>query len=161
MAGLANGSRFPELQVSKVGGGVLALPEDLAGSAGVVLAYRGLWCARCNAQLAKYQRHLRELAGVGIRVAAFSADSEQDAAETVRRHGLEFPVGFGVDIDYVAKLLDAYINEDQEHRSLESTNFVLRPDGAIEVALYSSSSIGRLMPDEVQDIVERRRSRWG
>lgn len=70
-------------------------------------------------------------------------------------------MGFGVDIDYVAKLLDAYINEDQEHRSLESTNFVLRPDGAIEVALYSSSSIGRLMPDEVQDIVERRRSRWG
>lgn len=158
MAGLAKGSRFPALSLSKVGGGALSLPDDLAGSPGVVIAYRGGWCARCNAQLASFQSHWQELSDAGIKVAALSADSEQDAEETVRRHGIQFPVGFGADVKQVAKLLDAYINE--EHHSLESTNFLLRPSGMIEIAVYSSDSIGRLIPGEVKEVVERRRARW-
>ncbi|MGH8069811.1 MAG: hypothetical protein ACRERE_32125 [Candidatus Entotheonellia bacterium] len=34
---------FPHLELDKVGGGKLHLPDDLAGDWGVVLLYRGHW----------------------------------------------------------------------------------------------------------------------
>ena len=49
---LHNGDRFPRLSIRKVGGGTIELPNDLGGSFGVVLIYRGAWCPYCNAQLA-------------------------------------------------------------------------------------------------------------
>ncbi|TAN26849.1 MAG: redoxin domain-containing protein [Actinomycetota bacterium] len=157
MAGLRNGTRFPRLVMAKVGGGELHLPDDLQGSYGVVLAYRGSWCTRCNAQLASFQHFLASLGEAGIEVAAFSTDDEVHAEEMVANHGLEFPVGFGVDLETVGELLKGYINE--EHRSLESSNFLLHPDGAIELAVYASGPIGRLAPEDVIDVVNRRRAR--
>ena len=40
---LDGGDPFPHLEVDKVGGGKLSLPNDLAGDWGVVLLYRGHW----------------------------------------------------------------------------------------------------------------------
>lgn len=40
---LDSGDAFPSLTVSKVGGGELNLPGDLAGDWGVILLYRGHW----------------------------------------------------------------------------------------------------------------------
>ena len=40
-ARLGNGDVFPSLRVAAVGGGTFSLPDDLAGSFGVVLFYRG------------------------------------------------------------------------------------------------------------------------
>ena len=40
---LDGGDPFPPLELDKVGGGKVRLPEDLAGSWGVVLLYRGHW----------------------------------------------------------------------------------------------------------------------
>lgn len=56
MIRLENGQIFPSLQLPLVGGGTLSLPEDLDGSFGVVLVYRGAWCPFCNAQLAAFGR---------------------------------------------------------------------------------------------------------
>ena len=53
---LMNGQKFPALELPKVGGGLLKLPEALAGSFGVVLVYRGDWCPFCNKQLAAFER---------------------------------------------------------------------------------------------------------
>lgn len=41
MSRVENGRSFPALQVPRVGGGTLTLPDELAGSFGVVLIYRG------------------------------------------------------------------------------------------------------------------------
>lgn len=155
MAGLANGTTFPELAMARHGGGKLSLPDELAGRWGVVLAYRGSWCSRCNAQLAAYQAAMPELEAAGIAVAAFSTDDAAHAAEMVDGHGLTFPVGYGVDPDEIAALLGSYTYP--KHRSLESTNFLLRPDGAIEVVVYSSRAIGRITPEEVLGFTGRRR----
>lgn len=38
---LQNGDKIPELKIASVAGGTLSIPEDLAGSYGVVLIYRG------------------------------------------------------------------------------------------------------------------------
>ena len=157
MAGLENGAQFPSLSMAVVGGGELALPDQLAGSFGVVLAYRGSWCPYCNAQLASFERRLDKLTEAGIGVVAFSADDEEHATETVTRHGITFPVGFGVDAEKVAELLGGYINRGRG--ALESTNFLLRPDGTIEVAVYSSKVLGRLVPDDVLGYVAHLRAR--
>src|SRR6187399_3262034 len=45
---LHNGQHFPSLSLPAVGGGTVSLPDDLAGSFGVVLIYRGSWCPYCN-----------------------------------------------------------------------------------------------------------------
>ena len=43
METLKQGQSFPKLSTSKVGGGTLDLPDDLAGRFGVVIFYRGRW----------------------------------------------------------------------------------------------------------------------
>jgi peroxiredoxin len=40
---LDSGDRFPSLEINKVGGGTLRLPDDLADDWGVILFYRGHW----------------------------------------------------------------------------------------------------------------------
>ena len=64
-ARLGNGDVFPSLRVAAVGGGTFSLPDDLAGSFGVVLFYRGSWCPYCNAQLAAFHRAEDKMAEAG------------------------------------------------------------------------------------------------
>ncbi len=155
MAGLANGTRFPSIEMHSVEGGRIIVPDLLEGAYGVVLAYRGSWCTRCNAQLSLYQQRLAQLTRENIGVVAFSTDDEAHARETVEQNGIEFAIGYGVDVEEVSQLLKSYTNDT--HRSLESSNFLLRPDGTIELCVYASGPIGRLYPDDVIDIVNRRR----
>src|SRR5712692_749594 len=118
MSRLRNGQPFPALEVPAVGGGTISLPEDLAGSYGVVLIYRGSWCPYCNAQLAAFSRALDALTGLGVKVVALSVDDEETSAALAAKH------------------------------YLQSTGFVLAPDGTVRVAVYSSDAIGRLVADD-------------
>jgi peroxiredoxin len=151
MARLENGDRFPDLTLSLVGGGTLTLPGALAGSYGVILFYRGAWCPYCNAQLAAFVRAGPALAELGIRVVALSVDDEATSAALAARLGLDFPVGYDADAAAIAAATGAYLNDDP--RYLQSTGFVLDPDGNIVTAVYSSGAIGRLMPVDVAGLV--------
>jgi peroxiredoxin len=155
--GLENGERFPDLALDAVGGARLVLPDDLSGTFGVVLAYRGSWCPYCNAQLASFQRHLRSLTDEGVSVVALSSDDEEHAASTVAQYNLTFPVGYGADAEKTAELLKGYLNRPRA--ALESTNFLLRPDGTIEISVYSSRVLGRLVADDVVGYVRHLKSR--
>lgn len=154
---LENGSKFPALSVSKVGGGNLELPDDLAGSYGVVLFYRGAWCPFCNTQLSQFSRAMEKFAAADINVVAASVDDEPTGATLVNKHKLAFPVGYGLDADDVAAKIGAYVN--LEPRYLQSTGFVLDPEGRIVTAVYSSGAIGRLLPDDVYGLVSYLRSK--
>ena len=147
MSRLRNGQPFPPLEVPAVGGGTISLPDDLAGSYGVVLIYRGSWCPYCNAQLAAFSRALDPLTELGARVVALSVDDEDTSAALVAKHKLRFPVGHSADAGKVAAATGAYISD--EPRYLQSTDFVLAPDGTVQVAVYSSDAIGRLVADDV------------
>jgi peroxiredoxin len=72
MSRLRNGQPFPSLEVPAVGGGTISLPDDLAGSYGVILLYRGSWCPYCNAQLAAFSRVAGTLTELGVKVVALS-----------------------------------------------------------------------------------------
>lgn len=151
MTRLENGQQFPSLQLPRVGGGTLSLPDDLAGDFGVVLVYRGAWCPFCNAQLGAFSRAKNALDGLGIAVVALSVDDERASAELVDNRHLNFPVGHSADAEKVADTLGSYVND--EPRYLQSTGFVLAPDGTVVTAVYSSAAIGRLVPEDVVGLV--------
>lgn len=147
MSRLNYGQPLPPLDVPAVGGGTICLPGDLAGSYGVILIYRGSWCPYCNAQLAAFSRALDTLSELGVKVVALSVDDEDTSAALVAKRKLRFPVGHSADADKVAAAIGAYVNDDPHY--LQSTGFILAPDGTVRLAVYSSGAIGRLVPDDV------------
>ncbi len=151
MSFLHNGETFPSLDIPAVGGGTISLPTDLAGSFGVVLIYRGSWCPYCNAQLAAFSRATSALEELGIKVVALSVDDEGTGAALITKHRLSFPLGHSADADKIAAATGAYTNDDPHF--LQSTGFVLAPDGRVVNAVYSSGAIGRLVAEDVLGMV--------
>jgi peroxiredoxin len=147
MALLQNGQRFPTLRVLGAGGNELLLPDALAGSYGVILIYRGSRRPYCLAQLAAFNRARTKLVDVNVKVVALSVDDEATTRATIDKYHLQYPVGHSADADAVAALVGSYTNEHPKH--LQSTGFVLAPDGTLVCAVYSSGAIGRLVPDDV------------
>jgi peroxiredoxin len=156
---LKPGERFPALTSNLTDGDTIELPDALAGSYGVVLLYRGSWCPYCNAQLRAFQRAQEHLAQVDARVVAVSVDDEPTTQALIAKHGLEFPVAYGADAETVADATGAFVN--QEPRYLQSTGFVLDPDGRVVVSVYSSGAIGRLVPDDVIGLIGYAREHAG
>ncbi len=154
---LRRGDPFPSLTIALPGGDTLELPGALSGHYGVVLMFRGAWCPYCNRQLLAFQRAADLLAAEDARVVALSVDDEATTRELVAEHGLEFPVGHGADADAVGAAVGAFVNDEPRH--LQSTGFVLDPDGRVIVSVYSSGAIGRLVPDDVVGLLRHVRGR--
>lgn len=127
------------------------MPETFAGQYGVMLLYRGSWCPYCNAQLRAFQRVGDTLADAGISVAALSVDDEETTAALIAKLSLTFPVGYGANAHKVAEVTGAFVNPDPVY--LQSTGFVLDPEGKVVVSVYSSGAIGRLVPEDVAGLV--------
>jgi len=151
MTRLQNGQVFPAFDVAAVGGGTISIPQSLNGSYGVVLIYRGAWCPYCQAQLGGFQRASEKLAANGIKVVALSVDDEATTVGTIEKFKLSFPVGHSADAEKVASLTGAYTNAAP--RFLQSTGFVLDPEGRILNAVYSSGPLGRLVAEDVIGMV--------
>jgi peroxiredoxin len=145
------GDVVPELTVQLTGGRSLVVPEELSGGFGVVLFFRGAWCRYCNTQLRAFQRKSAALADVGARVVAPSADTGRDVAELIEEHDLTFPVGYGADARHLAQLTGAFVNDDLLY--VQSTGFVLDPDGRVIVSVCSRGAIGGLVPDDVVGLI--------
>lgn len=145
------GDPFPTITVPRSGGGNLVLPDDLAHDFAVVLFYRGAWCPYCNAQLRAFQRAQQSLRDVGATVVALSVDDEATTGELVAKHGLTFPVGHSADARSVSAATGAFVNDEPTY--LQSTGFVLDPDGKVIVSVYSSGAIGRLVPEDVVGLI--------
>ena len=147
MPRLNNGDAFPVLTLDTIRDGTLSVTHHLAGTYGAVLIYRGAWCPYCNAQLAAFARAKGKLDELGLRIAALSVDNKADAATLVEKHSLNFPVGYGINAEKIAVSTGAYVNDSP--RYLQSTGFVLDPDGKVITAVYSSGAIGRLVAEDV------------
>lgn len=91
------------------------------------------------------------LSAENMGVLAGSVDSFPDAQKTVNELGLSFPVAHGLDLEATIRDLGGFYH--QEKGFLQPSNFVLRPNGTIEVASYSSGPIGRLTAADVLAMV--------
>jgi len=145
------GDAFPPLTITTTDEQAVTIPEAFAGNFGVVLFYRGAWCPYCNAQLRAFERAAHELSEAGIKVAALSVDDKETTATLAVKHKLTYPVGYGADAAAIAGLTGAFVNPDPAY--LQSTGFVLDPEGKVVVSVYSSGAIGRLVPEDVLGLV--------
>jgi peroxiredoxin len=148
---LQPGDAFPDLTLTLAGGATASLPAALEGHFGVVLFYRGSWCPYCNAQLRAFQRAQATLEELGVKVVALSVDDEDTTKALVEKLKLTYPVGHGADARKVAAATGAFVNPDPEY--LQSTGFVLDPQGRVVVAVYSNGAIGRLVPEDVAGLI--------
>lgn len=151
MSLLAPGDTFPAISLTLPAGSPARLPDVLAGHYGVVLFYRGSWCPYCAAQLRAFQRATDSLGEVDVRVVALSVDDEATTQAFVEKLRLDYPVGHSADAQAISEATGAFVNPDPVH--LQSTGFVLNPDGTVLVSVYSSGAIGRLMPEDVVGLV--------
>lgn len=145
------GDAFPAITVTVPGGGQISLPDILQGSFGVVLFYRGSWCPYCNGQLRAFQRARETFEELGVKVVALSVDDEATTQALIDKLKLTYPVGHSADAQSVAAATGAFVNDDPEH--LQSTGFVLDPQGRVIVAVYSNGAIGRLVPEDVAGLI--------
>jgi len=145
------GDTFPQLTLTVPGAKTIAVPGWFAGHFGVLLFNRGAWCPYCAAQLRAFQRAGDSLGEAGIRVAALWVDDEETTAEFTAKNGITFPLGHSADARAIAGLTGAFVNEDPLY--LQSTGFVLGPQGTVIVSVYSSGAIGRLVPEDVAGLV--------
>jgi peroxiredoxin len=101
--------------------------------------------------LADFQGKIDQFNEIGTQVVTLSVDSEEDAQKTLEDNTLTYPVLYGLDAREMVSTIGAYINEEPLY--LHATGFILRPDGTIAVAVYSSGAIGRLVADDTARLI--------
>ena len=88
---------------------------------------------------------------------AASVDSEENAQKTIEECGINFPMGYGLDMKAVSALTGCFYEDRRQ--ILHGTGWVLRPDGRIVVGVYSTGPIGRLVWQDVVALVQFTKSK--
>lgn len=102
--------------------------------------------------MADYQSKLADLQALDIALIAASIDPKETAQKTANELGLKFPVAYGLDAQSVSSATGAFF--EPEKKFLHATGFLLKPDGKIQVAAYSTGPLGRLTAADVVQLVK-------
>jgi hypothetical protein len=73
----------------------------------------------------------------------------------VERRKLSFPLAYGIDAKEFAGMTGAYF--DDQKKFIHATAFIIRPDGTIEDAIYSTGPIGRLAAADTLMLIDYRK----
>ena len=106
--------------------------------------------------MADFNERRADLKERGVRIAAASIDSEADAEKFRSAGGYDVPIAYGLDLEAVSSATGAFY--DPNRPCLHATGFILRPDGTISTAVYSTGSIGRLTAADSIGHIDFRRS---
>ena len=157
------GDLFPKLAFKLTDGSEIEAPKGFRHPWNVVLFNRGHWCPFCMAQLKSFQGGLSKLSAEGIGVLSASVDTLQKARETQASTGATFPIAYGLPMIETAAAIGAFYDPAPSHTApyLQSTGFVLAPDGTIVVSVYSSGAIGRMVWQDVLGLVQYSKSASG
>ena len=79
-------------------------------------------------------------------------DTEENAQKTIEETGFNHTLGYGLDFKAVSELTGAFYEEKRS--ILHTTDYLLRPDGTIVCAVYSSGPIGRLVWQDALGMVQ-------
>jgi alkyl hydroperoxide reductase subunit AhpC len=102
--------------------------------------------------LAGFQRRLKDFDKRGIKIIAGSVDSLDNARKTVTQEKVTYPVAYGLDAREFAKATGAFYNDELGY--LNGTAFIVRPNGKVAGALYSTGKIGRYNATECLGMID-------
>jgi len=102
--------------------------------------------------LADFQKNLGKFKEREVLVVAASVDQLVDAQKTVAEHGLGFAVGYGLDAQAIADRYGAFF--EGEKKFLHATGFLIKPDGRVCNAVYSTGPIGRLTASDSLRLID-------
>jgi hypothetical protein len=88
-------------------------------------------------------------------VIAASVDDIDHAREMKTRTGATFPIAYGLPVRETVEAIGAFYDPAPSQTSpyIQSTGFLLAPDGRVVVSVYSSGAIGRLVWQDVLALV--------
>ena len=88
----------------------------------------------------------------GVKIFALSVDGEEDAQKTAEECGLDYPLGYGASHEEVSQLTGGFYEE--RRKITHGTGYVIKPDGTIAVGVYSTGPIGRLVWQDVLNMIQ-------
>lgn len=95
-----------------------------------------------------FQSHIGAYDDADVQVVALSVDDEEGAREMMEEVGAGFPLLYGLDVDEMEERIGAYVEKGGEREHLQPAQFILKPDGTVALASYSSGPVGRLDAEE-------------
>jgi len=113
----------------------------------LIVVYRGKHCGRCKKYLNSLQVMQTAWNDAGFDIIAVSADSREKAQMDVAEFGWTFPLACEL-AESEMKKLGVYISDplspdEADGRFSEPAVFVLRPDGAVQIAALSNGPAAR------------------
>ena len=113
----------------------------------LIVVYRGKHCGRCKKYLNSLHTMQSAWYDAGFDVIAVSADSREKAQMDVAEFGWTFPLACEL-AESEMKKLGLYISDplspdEADGRFAEPAVFVLRPDGAVQIAALSNGPAAR------------------
>jgi len=85
---------------------------------------------------------------------AASADNLDDAKKSVERKNLTFPVAYGLDARAFAAQTGAFFDDVKGY--IHAVGFILRSDGKVDEAVYSTGPIGRFVSADTLFLIDYR-----
>lgn len=95
-----------------------------------------------------FQDHIGAYDDADVQVVALSVDDEEGAREMMEKVEAGFPLLYGLDVDEMEERIGAYVEKGGEREHLQPAQFILKPDGRVALASYSSGPVGRLDAEE-------------
>lgn len=94
-----------------------------------------------------------------IKIIGASVDSLEDAQQMIDRLKLTFQMAYGMNARDFAQRTGAFFDDGKGF--LHATGFILRPDGKIANAVYSTGPLGRLTAADSLALIEYRSKNAG
>lgn len=95
-----------------------------------------------------FQDHIGAYDDADVQVVALSVDDEEGARKMMEEVDVAFPILYGLDVDEMEERIGAYVEKGGEREHLQPAQFILKPDGTVALACYSSGKVGRLGAEE-------------
>lgn len=135
---LTAGDKFPDITLSRLGGGKLTLAEPENGNDWcMVVVYRGKHCPICTRYLTELKGSVSALNAIGVDLVAISGDPEEKAEEQIAKIDPNYSIGYGLSIEQMQEL-GLYIShprspQETDRPFAEPAIFVINADGDLQV----------------------------
>ncbi len=99
--------------------------------------------------MADFQLHKAAFDAIDTEIIALSVDRADDARALAEQLGVAFSMLHDVDADVMARTIGTYTGVRKGRHHMQPAAFVLKRDGTVVHAVYSSGKVGRLTSHDV------------